>query len=218
MDHTTNSRPIVGMAALMTAGAVLLAPTTPLPPKPHVTLSAPQISTQAVHLAALPRFLDIAPRTAAAASAGSVGLGNVLDRVVTGIRAGAGAGVIFGFGVAGLLAAGTVGRIPLVGRVVTPVAAIAGALVGVPIGAVVGLIGALRSPSLSAAAIRSAAATNGAAIPTTHRSPKRVLRSDRHHSSAPAPSKAAASQHGSGSKATGAGQARRTTPRDVNQH
>ncbi len=228
MDHTSNCRPIVGMAAVMTAGAVLLAPTTPLPPKPPVTLSAPQISTQAVHLAALPRSLDIAPRTAAAASASSVGLGNILDRVLTGIYTGAGAGALFGFVIGGGLALNTVGRIPVVGNFLTPVieaAAIAGAIVGIPIGAVAGLIGAIRSPSpsagspsVSAASIRSAAAINKAAVTSTHRSAKRVLRSDRHNSSAPAPSKAAASQHSSGSKGTGAGHARRTTPRDVNQH
>ena len=235
MDHTSNCRPIVGMAAVMTAGAVLLAPTTPLPPKPLVTLSAPQISTQAVHLAALPRSLDIAPGTAAAAAANADGPVNFVDRVLTGIWVGAGAGALFGFVIGGVLAENIVGvlagniieRIPVVGELLTPVvqvAAIAGAIVGVPIGAVAGLISAFtnpspsaESPSLSAASIRSAAAKNKAAVRSTHRSAKRVSPSDRHNSSAPAPSKAAASRHISGSHDTGAGHARRTTPRDVKQ-
>lgn len=228
MDHTSNCRPIVGMAAVMTAGAVLLAPTTPLPPKPPVTLSAPQISTQAVHLAALPSPLDITPGTAAAASASSVGLGNILDRVLTGISTGAGAGALLGFVIGGALALNTFGRIPVVGQFLTPViqaAAIVGAIVGIPIGAVAGLIGAIRGPSpsagsqsVSAASIRSAAAINKAAVASTHRSAKRVLRSERHDSPAPAPSRSAASQQSSGSKDTGAGHARPTTPRNVNQH
>lgn len=216
------------MAAVMTAGAVLLAPTTPLPPKPPVTLSAPQISTQAVHLAALTSSLDIAPRTAAAASANADGPVNFVDRILTGIYVGAGAGAVSGFVIGGLLVGNIVGRIPVVGRFLTPViqaGAIVGAIVGIPIGAVAGLIGAFTrpspsaaSPSLSAASIRSAAATNKAAVTSTHRSAKRVLRSDRHNSSATAPSKAAASRHSSGSKVAGIEHARRTTPKGVNQH
>lgn len=218
---------MAGMVAVMTAGAVFLAPITVLPPNPPATIAAPHIFSQPVRLAALPSSLDIAPSPAASASAGSFDLGTFLDRVLTGISNGASAGFVFGFVTAGAFAANIVSQIPVIGQYLTPVVqvvAIAGAIVGIPIGAVAGLIDALRNPSppATAAASRTTVASTVTSRPSTvaaapHR-PGPGARSNRHVTKPSSPARAAAAQQTSRRPQADASHTRSTTAQRAKRH
>ncbi|SBS72741.1 conserved membrane hypothetical protein [uncultured Mycobacterium sp.] len=219
MARIFETRPTAGAVAAVVAGAVMLAATTFGPPKPSPEQMTPRISTQTVHLAALPGPLTPAPHAAAAASATPADVGQFLQSIpaalgrtavelVYRVIAGAGGGAFAGFVAVGAVASMAIYGIPVVGMVlvpIIPVAAIVGAVVGAPIGAVLGALSLL--PRVS---VRVPVAGKKAPTTVPHRTTQPGARSSRHiaKSSAPATSKATAPQQRSEAKRTVAGSAR----------
>jgi len=183
MVHTATRSPLSATIAVIAAGAVVLATTTIEPPKPSVALTAPTISTQAVHLTAVAGQLQAADLSAGLANIGDVLQGiptaitQGLKRVIVGPVAGAAAGIFFGFFAGGILALNVLGRVPdKFSGLVTPViqaVAVLGAIIGAPIGAVVGPIisaaswlSSILSPrNAAAAALTSPVPTASARVP-----------------------------------------------------
>jgi hypothetical protein len=190
MVHTTTRSPLSGTIAVIAAGAVVLAGTTIEPPKPPVALTAPTISTQAVHLTALAGPLQAAGAADVSADLANVGevlqgiptaIGQAVQGVIAAPLAGAVAGVVFGFIGGGLLAGQLLSWVPeglrFVVSPVVPAVALLGAIIGAPIGAVVGpiiaaanwLSGILSPPNAVAAALSSPAPTAFARVPAASR-------------------------------------------------
>ncbi len=233
MDHDLTRRPMAGLVATVAATAVILATTTSAPPRPPGALAAPPISTQAVHLTALTR----SPQAAGVARASAdLNIGDVVKvlpssivQALTPLLAGPAAGAFIGFFGAGILAINVLSNIPVVGQALAPlipVVAIAGGLIGAPIGLVLGPILAIansvarvvRLLNGTAAALASpASALNGKAATTPHHAARPAARSNRHiaKSSAPTTSKAAAPQQRSDTKRTVAGSARHAASRNT---
>ncbi|WP_319429220.1 hypothetical protein [Mycobacterium sp. RTGN5] len=215
MAHSNTGRPRSTAAALIAAGAIVAAATTSMPISPPTSLTAPRISTVAVQLAALPAPVDIAPPTRAAASANAVDIGAILENAVRRVFAGAGAGIVFGFVAAGVLAQNVIYRIPVVGMALAPlitVIAIAGAVVVAPIGAVLGALSLLPRPPIPSPVAGRKATT------APHRTAKAASRPGRQITSVPSAGKASAPQQSSNSARTGAGTARHAVSKRVGQH
>jgi hypothetical protein len=202
------------MVAAIAAGTVMLATTTLVPPNPPTAVSAPQISTQAVRLAVQPITLDVAP-VADAVSIPSVNVGGAIQHAILQVIAGAGGGAFFGFIAAGSVAAGVFYQIPVVGLAfepLVPVIAIAGAIVGAPIGAVAAVLSLL--PPLP---IRIPVAGKKAAAAAPHRSTQASSQSSRHTAKSPAPTvrKASAPQQRSDASRAGSGRDRGAASRNT---
>lgn len=193
MVHTATRSPLSATIAVITAGAIVLGTNTIDSPKPSVVaLTAPTISTQAVHLTALAGPLPAARAATVSDDLAKVGevLQNIPNAIFLAPVAGAGAGIFLGFIGGGSLAASLIGALvpeqfyDLVSPII-PVVAVLGAIIGAPIGAVVGpiiaaanLVNTLLSPSNASATASAripAAASEGVAVDTPHRtSPPRV--------------------------------------------
>ena len=177
MVHTTNRSPLSTTIAVIAAGAVVLSTTTLEPPKPAVALSAPMMSTQAVHLTALAGPLQAADVSTGLASVGEV-LQGIPAKIVQGLQdallapvGGAAAGVVFGFLAGGVAASYLLGGLPegfrTVVEPVIPAFALLGAIIGAPIGAVAVPIIAVASWLSGILSQRSAAAPAASRAPAT---------------------------------------------------
>lgn len=175
MVHTTKCSPLSATIAVIAAGAVGLATTTIEPPKPPAALTAPTISTQAVHLTAL-----AGPLQAASVSVDLPNIGDVLQGIPTTITqgvkgvifapvAGAAAGIVFGFFGGAILTGNLLSWVPEeLSPVVTPViwaGGVLGAIIGAPIGAVAVPIISAASWLSGILSPRNAAATASASVP-----------------------------------------------------
>ena len=124
-----------------------------------------------------------------------------------------------GFLGAGIVASGLIYQIPVVGLGLSPlipVIAIAGAIVGAPIGVVVGTLYALKNlvsglGALPAAASARAAAASTRAITSPHRSTKSGTRSNRHTAKPSATAKAAVPKQSSEPARAGSGRGHAAT-------
>lgn len=214
MVHTATRSPLSTAMVAIAAGAVMLATTTIEPPRPPAALTASTVSTQAVHLTALAGPLQIARSASASSDLASVGdvLPSIPAVITQGLKsvilapvAGAAAGVFFGFIGGGILAGNLLRWVPepLV-VLVTPVVqagAVLGAIVGIPIGAVVGPILAIRSlvssvrpqsDGTTTAAARAPGASGRTAASTAQRTTRQAVRP---HRSLATPSATQASEH-----------------------
>ncbi|WP_445167572.1 hypothetical protein ACTXG7_27910 [Mycolicibacterium sp. Dal123E01] len=175
MDHNSHSRPLSRALAVVAAGAIVLSTTALAPPKPTTELTATRISTQAVALAALPAALEIAAQSTAAASAAAASaddaVGDPFQAAINRVLAGAGSGFLLGFFAAGAAALQVFGRIPLLGTPLVQAIAIAGGIIGIPIGAIYGAVSAVQSLLAPPAAGRSTAASRKATATAPHRTP-----------------------------------------------
>ena len=198
MVHTTNRSPLSTTIAVIAAGAVVLSTTTLEPPKPAVALSAPMISTQAVHLTALAGPLQAADVSTGLASVGEV-LQGIPAKIVQGLQdallapvGGAAAGVVFGFLAGGVAASYVLGGLPegfrTVVEPVIPAFALLGAIIGAPIGAVAvpiiavaSWLSGILSPSKAVATASAPATAAGAraAATTPHRTAQPGVRPHR---------------------------------------
>ncbi len=228
MAHSNTGRPRSTAAALIAAGVVMAVAATGMPISPPSELTAPRISSETVRLAALPLPMPGTAITTGAADvptgladAGGI-LGGIRDSIAQSIGdavgkvlAGAGAGVIFGFVTAGVVAQNVIYRIPVVGQALAPlitVIAVAGAFVAAPIGAVLGALSLLPHPPIHLPAAGSKAA------PTPHRTTTAGTRSNRQIVSVPSTTKAPAPQPHSNAPRTGTGHARGAVLKAVKRH
>lgn len=207
--------------------------TTGMPVNPPTALTAPRMAIEAVRLAALPMPMPPTTTVAAEVPTGLAKAGDVLQDIPNAIAqsigkavgqllAGAGAGVIFGFVAAGVVAENVIYRIPVVGEALAPlitVIALAGAIVGAPIGAVVGLV-VTAARWVSGAFSRPSGSAKRPASAVLQRTTQPGTRSNRHiaKSSAPVTSKVAAPQQHSDQNRSRAGSARHAVAKGVGGH
>ncbi len=185
---------MVAAVAAISAGTVMFAATTAEPPGPTAA-TIPQVSVEVVQLAALP---------VAAASAVQASVSPGLPNVAGGVLAGAGAGFLFGYIGAGLVALNVLNKIPVIGPALTPlvpVVGIVGAIVGIPIGMLAGALAAVRN---WVTGLRSQPSSSASAT-TSHRSVRPGPRPDRKVTKAAEPRKAAAPQRRSHRPGSGLG-------------
>jgi hypothetical protein len=170
MDHISHSRTLSRALAVAAAGAIVLSTTTPAPPEPTTALTATRVSTQTVALTALPAALTIALQPTAAASANDP-VGDFFQATIGRVMAGAGSGFLLGFIGAGAAAMQVFGRIPVLGTPLVQAIAIAGGIIGIPIGAIYGAVSAVQALLAPPAAGRSTAASRKATATAPHRTP-----------------------------------------------
>ena len=187
MDHTMTSRPLAGAVATVAATAVLLTTATFAPPEPNLAALSPRISTEALYLVALPAVLDTAAAKPAVADATANDLAESLNAIPQALTAGIGSGILGGFLIGGTLALNVIARIPVIGEAlspIVPVIAVIGALVGIPIGAAIGVFSAIRLVASNlgvlpaAASARPAAASSSSSSSRTINTPQRSTKSD----------------------------------------
>ena len=201
MVHTATRSPLSATIAVITAGAVVVAPMTIEPPSSPVALTAPTISIHAVGLTALAGPLPDARGAEVSANANSLvdvvqdipaAIMNAIAGLIASPVQGAGAGIFLGFFGGGILAGNLLSWVPegLAG-LVTPISqarAVIGALIGAPIGAVLGpiiyvarAVSSVLSPPAPAAGARKSATTPRAATRPANRTNLTVGRSQRAH-------------------------------------
>lgn len=138
---------MVATVAAIAAVSVMLA-TTVVAPEPTPALTAPRLSTEVVALVALPE---------AAASPEQI-LDSIYRATLAPVLSGAASGFLVGFVAGGVVAMQLFGRIPVLGIPLVQAVSIMAAIVGVPIGAVVGVLSRLVPTTTHSAAATSAPA------------------------------------------------------------
>lgn len=156
-----NAIPLIAMVA---TSATLMAPTVELPETHWAT--APNVSIQQVQFASVTTSLS--QTAAAAVSANTIGGGAIL----TGAKIGALAGFELTFIVVGGATISLLGWSPIIGGAISQLITLAASLVAVPVGAVLGAMGAVFNPpsaasvepKASAATVRAAAVGHGVVV------------------------------------------------------
>ena len=238
MVHTATRSPLSATIAVITAGAVVVAPMTIEPPSSPVALTAPTISIHAVGLTALAGPLPDARGAEVSANANSVvdvvqdipaAIMNAIAGLIASPVQGAGAGIFLGFFGGGILAGNLLSWVPeALYPLVTPIvqaSAVLGAIIGAPIGAVLGpivyvasAVSDIFSPAAPAAAARASVIRARAVARPADATTPSVGRPHREHRATAAPQRRSAKPATSRTSADAVPQQHSTSARQTTGH